>query len=52
MNELTLLLIEVVISLITSISIMLLIASPLKSALLDLFPTAKQANSWLATHAP
>ena len=48
MNELTLLLIETVISVITSITIMLLIAPSLKSALLDLCPTEKQANFWLA----
>ncbi len=48
MNELTLLLIEAVISVITSITIMLLISQPIKAALLDLCPTEKQANFWLA----
>ena len=48
MNELTLLLIEIVISIITSIAIMLLISPTLKSALVDLCPTEKQANFWLA----
>lgn len=48
MNELTLLLVESIISVVTSITIMLLISQPLKAALLDLCPTEKQANFWLA----
>lgn len=48
MNELTLLLVESIISVVASITIMLLISHPLKAALLDLCPTEKQANFWLA----
>lgn len=48
MTELTLLLIEAFTSIITSTTTMLLIAPSLKSALLDLCPTEKQANFWLA----
>lgn len=48
MNDLTLLLIETVISVIASIAIMILISQPLKAALLDLCPSEKQANFWLA----
>ncbi len=48
MNELTLLLTETAISVVSSISIMLLLSKPLKAALLDLCPTEKQANFWLA----
>ncbi|NOY71180.1 MAG: hypothetical protein GXP14_02195 [Gammaproteobacteria bacterium] len=48
MNELSLLLIETLISVMTSITIMLLISQTLKAALLDLCPTEKQAKFWLA----
>jgi len=48
MSDLTLLLLETAISLMASISIMLLISQSLKAALLDLCPTEKQANFWLA----
>ena len=48
MNDLSLLFLEAAISVLASITIMLLIAHPLKSALLDLCPTEKQANFWLA----
>jgi len=48
MSDINLLLIETVISLIASIIIMLLISQPLKAALIDLCPTEKQANFWLA----
>ena len=48
MSDINLLLIETVISLIASITIMLLISQPLKAALIDLCPTEKQANFWLA----
>jgi hypothetical protein len=48
MNDLTLLLLEALISLLASISVMLLITRSLKAALLDLCPSDKQANFWLA----
>lgn len=48
MSDINLLLIEAVISMIASITIMLLISQPLKAALIDLCPTEKQANFWLA----
>ena len=48
MSDINLLLIETVISLIASITIMLLISKPLKAALIDLCPTEKQASFWLA----
>jgi len=48
MSNINLLLIETVISLLASITIMLLISQPLKAALIDLCPTEKQANFWLA----
>lgn len=48
MSDINLLFIEVVISMIASITIMLLISQPLKAALIDLCPTEKQANFWLA----
>ncbi len=48
MSDINLLLIEVVISMIASITIMLLLSQPLKTALIDLCPTEKQANFWLA----
>lgn len=48
MNNLNLLLLEVSISVLTSIVIMILLSRPLKSALLDLCPTDTQALFWLA----
>jgi len=48
MSDINLLLIETIISMIASITIMLLISQPLKAALIDLCPTEKQANFWLA----
>jgi len=48
MSDINLLLIETVISMIASLTIMLLISQPLKAALIDLCPTEKQANFWLA----
>ena len=48
MNEITLLLIEMVICIIVSTLIMLLISRSLKDALIDLCPTDKQARFWLA----
>jgi len=48
MSDINLLLIETVISLLASITIMLLISQSLKAALIDLCPTEKQANFWLA----
>lgn len=48
MSDINLLLIEAVISLIASITIMFLISTPLKAALIDLCPTEKQAIFWLA----
>lgn len=48
MNELTILLIEILISVIASLTTMLLISQPLKESLLDLCPTEKLANFWLA----
>ena len=48
MNELILLSIETTISVISSITIMMLISSPLKEALSDLCPTEIQAKFWLA----
>ena len=48
MSNINLLLIETVISLLASLTIMLLITAPLKAALIDLCPTEKLANFWLA----
>lgn len=48
MSNLNLLLIEIVISVLASIGIMLLMSPSLKAALIDLCPTDKQANFWLA----
>jgi len=48
MSDINLLLIETIISMIASITIMLLISPSLKAALIDICPTEKQANFWLA----
>lgn len=48
MSALNLLLIETVISMLASLIIIFLISPSLKAALIDLCPTEKQANFWLA----
>jgi hypothetical protein len=48
MTSVTLLTIEIILSIATSLVIMWLMAQPLKSALVDLCPTEKQANFWFA----
>jgi len=48
MSDINLLLIETVISILASITIMLLISKPLKAALIDICPTETQAFFWLA----
>ena len=48
MSELAILLLEITISVIASITVIMLISGTLKEALSDLCPTDKQARFWLA----
>ncbi len=48
MNNIHLLLLEACISILISLSVILLLSRPLKSALIDLCPTDTQAFFWLA----